>query len=91
MTHDDVKALKVGPDEVLVLVVDDQMPPEVVESLLSNLLAVGLEGRAIVVQGKAEMAAVKREAALDFRVELGSKPILADADSVDRSVEGRSL
>jgi hypothetical protein len=59
-------AVTVGPDEVLVVTIPDT---EFVDGydwasdLVASLEQIGLAGRSLVIQGDAEMAVVKRDAA----------------------------
>ena len=57
------EALKVGPDEVLIVRITDQgeYTESLVEGFLDELTALGLEERALVVVGDAELAVVKKD------------------------------
>ena len=56
------EALKIGPDEVLILRMDDMGddPQAIVDDLLAHLTALGIEDRTLIIQGDVEMALVKR-------------------------------
>jgi len=58
----DAEALKVGPDEVLIVRIADMgdETQSLVEGFLSELTALGLEDRALVVVGDAEFAVVEK-------------------------------
>jgi len=57
------EALKVGPDEVLIMRIPDMGEDTefLVDGFLSELTALGLEERALVVVGDVEFAVVKRD------------------------------
>lgn len=63
----EAEALRVGPDEVLIVrlpqnmpVVDDENPQALIDGLMEALVAVGLEGRCLVMCLDAELAVVPK-------------------------------
>lgn len=55
------EALRVGPDEVLIIRLNSDADEEVAKDLLDYLREVGLEKRSLVFTGDVEFAIVQRE------------------------------